>query len=253
MNIVRSRGVPIRAAGPVLVNGRGINFIDLTGLRFGRLLVVSLYDSNGRTVRWLCKCDCGKETHTATANLRSGAALSCGCLGLEKRMAATTTHGHSNSPTYKSWLSMHSRCYDAGSVSFKWYGAKGIDVCDRWHKFENFLADMGERPAGQTIDRIKNHMGYCAENCRWSTATHQARHRRTSRMLPYRGETKTAAEWAEVLNINVNLIYGRVKPKGNNDSVIERAVSAHAAAAGALPSSTFVTTHKSSDRSGFSA
>ena len=91
-------------------------------------------------------------------------------------------HGYDGTPTYKSWQSMKERCYNSNSISYKNYGAIGIEVCERWMVFENFLADMGERPEGMTLDRIDNDGNYEPINCRWATYIQQSRNRKTTRL-----------------------------------------------------------------------
>ena len=93
-------------------------------------------------------------------------------------------HGHfsggKKSPTYKSWATMIERCSNKNSDGYASYGGAGIAVCERWRSFKNFLADMGERPAGKTIDRIDNAKGYEPSNCRWATAAEQQQNTRQS-------------------------------------------------------------------------
>jgi hypothetical protein len=115
------------------------------------------------------------------------------------------THGHSLvgkvSPTYKTWLRMKERCYNPHKDKYKYYGGRGIKVCARWSKFENFLADMGEKPAGLTLDRVDNDGDYKPSNCRWATLKEQARNKRNNHFLTFRGETRTLTEWARTLKI----------------------------------------------------
>ncbi len=91
-------------------------------------------------------------------------------------------HDH-RSPTYRSWKNMMNRCFRPTNSHYKWYGAKGITVCDAWKDFENFASDMGERPAGKTLDRIDLSKGYCKENCQWATNRQQAVNRTDNRMI----------------------------------------------------------------------
>lgn len=114
-------------------------------------------------------------------------------------------HGHSRdggaSSTYNSWVAMIQRCYDEDSTSYDRYGARGITVCHRWRGeegFENFLADMGERPNGQSLDRIDNEGHYSPNNCKWSTVKEQNRNRRSTRLVEYRGRTISLVEAIEL-------------------------------------------------------
>jgi len=110
-----------------------------------------------------------------------------------------------------SWRSMVNRCYNSHTEEYKNYGGRGITVCSRWREsFENFLADMGERPEGMTLDRADNNGNYEPGNCRWATVTEQAHNRRNNRFLTANGETMTMAEWARRLGCNPAAILARL-------------------------------------------
>ncbi len=122
----------------------------------------------------VCKCDCGKVIAAATSGIVSTAIRSCGCLGLEKSAAqgrANTTHGcgHRATPEYRAWQGMRSRVYQKDHLKFRYVGGKGIKICERWSRFENFLADMGLRPATDfVLDRLDRDGDFTPDNCRWA-------------------------------------------------------------------------------------
>lgn len=162
---------------------------DLTGHVSGRLTAVRYIETRKARAYWLCQCTCGNETLVAACNLRHSArspVLSCGCLRVEKagKMGSSMrTHGEAAERTaeYIAWRNIQNRCYNPNAENWKYYGAMGVTVCERWRAaFENFLADMGRRPSDQhSIDRYPNPYGnYEPTNCRWATAFQQRHNRR---------------------------------------------------------------------------
>src|SRR5258708_38338927 len=170
---------------------RPVHKLNLLGQRFGRLTVTGQephVDSYGaRRVKWICRCDCGAQCSSRSPDLKNGKVRSCGCLNREIVVKMRQKHGHAgaadrnvrrDTPTYRSWRAMKERCLNPKAIGYKAYGGRGIKICDRWLLFENFLADMGERPAGKTIDRKDNDGDYELGNCRWATKDEQMRNRR---------------------------------------------------------------------------
>jgi hypothetical protein len=157
------------------------------GDRHGRLVVLGRAESGRHGVTVRVRCDCGTETTALLSNMRSGRKQSCGCLR-DERIAAVGVrnrrHGHAagrRSPTYMTWRAMLGRCYRPSIRGWEYYGGRGVTVCDRWREsFEIFLEDMGERPAGRTLDRIDPEGNYEPGNCRWSTLSEQRRNRRVA-------------------------------------------------------------------------
>ena len=186
--------------------------------RFGRLLVIGQWQAeNGEQMR-LCRCDCGKEVTTRRAYLIKGKKKSCGCLSRElaaARCAARTTHGHARggveTPTYRTWHSMVSRCTSKSHSAYYKYGARGITVCERWLRFEHFLADMGERPIGTTIDRIDGTKGYELANCRWATPKQQANNVSSNLVIEANGKRQTASAWSRDTGIPMYQLHRRIK------------------------------------------
>lgn len=181
-------------------------FIDISGKRFGRLVVIEQsIENRWGNCCWLCLCDCGKEKTIRSDHLRRGKALSCGCLCIEKtinRNIDRIKHGLSNDRMYHIWADIVQRCTNANHKNYKYYGGRGIAVCKRWLKFENFNEDMGEGwEFGLTIERANNNKGYNKFNCKWVTPKEQARNRRNNHLETYKGKTQCVAAWAEAVGI----------------------------------------------------
>lgn len=187
---------------------------DITGSRFGRLVVKDRAGSTPNSATWNCVCDCGNTTTLPSTALKSGNTRSCGCLKKESIASIgkkNLTHGKSSTPTYKSWAHMLARCRNPKDARYNDYGGRGVKVCERWDSFGSFLADMGEAPAGKTIDRKDVNGNYEPSNCRWATDTEQARNTRSNRILFAFGEQMTLAAWSEKTGINEETISSRIK------------------------------------------
>jgi hypothetical protein len=189
-------------------------FIDLTGQRYGKFVVLSRCENNkyGRAV-WLCKCDCGNIKQVAAADLRKGNTKSCGCLKVARAVETNTTHEKSTTRLYKVWAGIKRRCYNTHEQNYFKYGGRGIIVCEEWQSFEPFYEwamSHGYRD-DLTIDRIDVNGNYEPSNCRWATAKEQANNRRNSHLITYNGETHTMTEWGEIVGINAGAIWKRIK------------------------------------------
>lgn len=202
---------------------------DLTGQTFNRLTAVKRLGSKNGQVLWECLCDCGNKSVVAGPQLANGSTKSCGCLRVEVSTglckALSFRHGMTDTATHKSWDSMKLRCINPAHNSYRNYGGRGISICDRWlgiHGFENFHADMGDRPRGMTLDRIDVDGNYEPSNCRWATLKEQHRNTRTNRLITFNGETKTVTEFAEIHSINVGTLRSRLQ----NGWDVETAITA---------------------------
>lgn len=211
--------------------------ITIVGSTFSRLTVIGAPFKDGKRIGWyvMCRCECGSEKDAHCANLVSGHTRSCGCLAneeaAERMRVRKTTHGHTRdlndggrigTPTYKSWRSAKDRCCNPKAPNYSEYGGRGITICDRWMKFENFLADMGNRPDGTTLDRYPDVNGnYEPSNCRWATPREQAANRRNSVWIEVDGAMRSTAEVASQIGIDPQLLRWRL----NNGWSIERAIS----------------------------
>lgn len=191
--------------------------IDMTGKRFGKLVVISRYGSTpNKMATWLCKCDCGNETIVQTCHLNAGAIQSCGCLHRERASKANITHGDSRTRLFNEWQHMKKRCYWKNYKAFNLYGGKGITVCDEWRNdylaFKSWALKNGYSD-NLTLDRIDNSKGYYSENCRWTDKFTQSNNRDFVHLVSYHGKTASYEVMCRELNINTGTIRSRMKKK----------------------------------------
>lgn len=156
-------------------------YIDMKGVKQGKLLVLGRVATKGPRPRWRCECDCGNRitvSHQRMIN-KAKPKLHCGC-------------DNKGLPTlykveYHAWWDMNQRCHNENHPTYPRYGAKGVTVCQRWRKsFQNFLDDMGERPGkGFSLDRINSYGNYVLENCRWADIETQARNKRNTKFVKH--------------------------------------------------------------------
>ena len=197
---------------------------DITGQKFNRLTAIrpSTEKQKSRSVRWVCKCDCGNETVVCGYSLRSLRQQSCGCANFGKPMPIK--HGHAiagkHTTEYYSWTGMMDRCRNKNNKKHPRYGGRGISVCQRWKTFKNFYSDMGNKPKGMTLGRIDNDGNYEPSNCRWETMKQQANNRSNNRIIKHRGKTMNSSQWADYLGIS----RGALRTRLHRGWTIERAL-----------------------------
>lgn len=161
-------------------------------------IIARLPNSDGKT-QFMCKCICWNQRVVWWNILKRS--NSCWCINNDyKRIQSITSHGQCGTPAYRSWTSMKQRCLNAQSTAYPKYGAKWITVCTRWLEcFENFYADMGDRPKGKTLDRIDNNWNYEPWNCKWSTNKEQSNNTRATRKFEYDGSMMSAYKISELV------------------------------------------------------
>lgn len=186
--------------------------IDLSGQTFGRLTVMERYenDKNGFG-RFSCKCICGKTTVVYMQSLKSGQTKSCGCLRPDTTRQRSITHGMSHSKIYNVWMKMLRRCRDINDSAYPAYGGRGIKVCERWHKFENFLEDMGIQPTNiHQLERKDNNGNYEPNNCCWATPKEQSNNRRSNRNITFNNKTQNITQWANEVGLSKITLWRRI-------------------------------------------
>ena len=189
------------------------NFIDLTGNRYGRLTVIRRGENTRfGQAKWVCKCDCGNAKTVEGRMLRDGKTTSCGCYHKEVVSKLFTKHKAKGTQLYTAWRNLKSRTSNPNSPDYKWYGGRGITVCDEWKNdyiaFEKWAVENGFS-SGLTIDRIDPDGNYEPSNCRWIPQEKQQRNRRSNAILTMNGESHCIAEWAEIIGCSKQSLYQR--------------------------------------------
>lgn len=194
---------------------------DLTGFIFGRLTVIG-YSHKQIVARkkfehyWVVSCSCGTTTKMRGRSLVNRN-RSCGCLRKENATKANTKHGLWHNRMYWILRDIIRRCHNSNDKAYKYYGGRGISVCDRWRFGENdksgiecFVQDMNERPSkNHTVERIDNNKGYSLDNCKWATMKEQGANKRSNVIITFNNKTQSLLEWAKELNLRPGLLHNR--------------------------------------------
>jgi len=187
--------------------------IDITGVRFGRLVVIERSGNNSKPVKWNCKCDCGNNVIVTGNNLKNGHTRSCGCLARENSKNRATKHNMCESRLCKEWYRMLERTRNTKWAEAHRYALRGITVCDEWkNSFDAFRdwALANGYDDSLSLDRIDNDKGYSPDNCRWANRVVQCRNKGNNVIIEYNGEKKTLAEWAEIFGIKYGTLHSRI-------------------------------------------
>ena len=194
------------------------NESELTGRRFARWVVIS---RDTRPRYWMCRCDCGTVRSVFVGHLKRGNTSSCGCLHKELSKARATKHDAHGSPEYRAWSLAKTRCTNPNREKYRRYGARGIRMCERWaNDFSVFLADMGHKPAGTSLERINNDGPYAPDNCRWATPAEQSRNTIRNKRITIDGETRIASDWASSVGVPAGRIYARLRAGWTHREVV---------------------------------
>lgn len=192
---------------------------ELTGARYGRLLVLGISEKRKKYTKWNCQCDCGKVKAVIDYNLKNGHTKSCGCLRREVAKYSNTTHGLSKTRFYQCWRDMIDRTSRQENSAYENYGGRGISVCEKWETFEGFKEDMYESylaysalngEQNTTIDRLDTNGDYHLDNCRWATPKIQSLNKRSNKKYVVDGELLTAKEISEKYCISYSAVTHRI-------------------------------------------
>lgn len=183
---------------------------DLRGKRFGKLIALDVVGKDkARNILWKCKCDCGREIIVKSCELNRGHTQSCGCYQKQRASSANITHGGSKTKLYMVWDDMLARCENTRHHAYKWYGAKGVSICDEWRVFSNFRnwAINNGYKIGLTIDRIDENGNYEPQNCRWATRQEQCDHLSSCVFVDFMGEGLNISQFCRKYNVSIAHFY----------------------------------------------
>lgn len=195
--------------------------LDVIGARYGSWVVLAEAGRGaGRRRLVKARCGCRREYIVSLCNLRQGLSTQCRSCAKRGRPSNRRTHGEAmqKPAEYRIWRGLRQRCYAEHFPAFKYYGARGITVCERWQGptgYVNFLADMGRRPGPKySIERSNNNLGYCPSNCKWALPKEQGRNRRVNVYICIDRQKRTLAEWAELVGLKYPTLWGRYRRAG---------------------------------------
>lgn len=190
-----------------------MRLIDLTGQKFGRLTVIRRGENIDNYPGWVCQCDCGNITHVRGKFLRSGRTQSCGCLHNELLTIRNTKHDGCGTRLYDTWMNMKSRCHNPNNDRYRFYGGRGIKVCDDWKNdfkvFHDWAISNGYDDS-LTIERIDVNGDYCPTNCTWITIEQQQKNKRNTIYVTFNEESITLSKLSELVGINYNTLYYKI-------------------------------------------
>lgn len=198
---------------------------DVVGKKFNNLKVLGIVDEhpgNGKHIKLICKCGCGKITYPTKTEVINGRIKSCGCLAIEKTIKRNLKHGYYGTRIYRIWNGILERTKYKSEKDGERYWKRGISVCCDWEKFENFKewAFKNGYKDNLTIDRIDVNGNYCPENCRWATIKEQTRNKTTNKILEYKGIKMCLTDWANKYNLNYQTLQKRLKNGWNLEKAL---------------------------------
>jgi len=207
---------------------------NITGQKFGKLTAIRFIKRENNRTYWQYKCDCGNIVIKRMDGPTNKNTKSCGCLSPEVNKKLNTTHGMTLTKFYQTQQDILQRCLNKKLKIYKNYGGRGIKVCEKWLKFENFKDDMYQsylehiKEFGKkdtSIGRIDNNGNYCRENCRWETCKEQSNNTSKNHFLKFNKEIKTVVEWSEYFNISRGTLYGRIKRGWSDKNILTKPIN----------------------------